>query len=347
MIRVGVIGYGYWGPNLVRNLHATAGVEVARICDADPQRRKAAHADYPWVPTSQDPAQVIEAEDLQAVAIATPVATHFALGRATLAAGKHVLMEKPLATSADQAAQLVAEAQYRRRVLMVDHPFVYAPAVQRMRVLVDEGRLGQLLYYDSVRANLGRFRTDVDVLWDLAVHDLSILDYLLGARAVEVSAVGTHCLPGPANGSVDLAYLTVRYAHGPLAHVHVNWLAPMKIRRAILGGSRSMLVFDDVESSEKLKHYDHGVEWTPESSPHASETEQRRIGYRTGDVWSPRLPVIEPLRAMCAEFAAAITERRAPLTDGHCGLRVLQILEAASASLRGRGTPAVPAVLPA
>lgn len=357
-VRVGLIGYGYWGPNLARNLRSVPGIELAALCDRDPAQRVAARHAYPWIEPCNDAQAVIESDAIDAVVIATPVHTHFALASAALAAGKHVLVEKPLAASSDEAERLTAQAGRERRVLMVDHPFVFAPAVQRTHAVIAEGTLGRLQYYDSVRANLGRFRADVDVLWDLAVHDVSILDYLLDEMPAEVSAVGTSCLSG---AGADLAYLTLRYRSGLLAHVHANWLAPMKIRRTMLGGDRSMLVFDDLEASEKLKLYDHGVELqgsnasngsnaSRRGAPDAHEAEQRRIGYRTGDVWAPRLAVTEPLRAVCEAFRDAIVGRTPPLTDGACGVRVLRVLEAASRSLAARGAPmaidAVASVVP-
>ena len=347
MIRVGLIGYGYWGPNLARNLHATKGLTLAGICDADPVRLQAARGAHPGVATTPDASEMMAAPVIDAIAIATPVASHFELSLDALLARKHVLVEKPITATSAQAAWLTAEAAERNLVLMVDHPYVYAPAVQHLRSLIDEGSLGRLHYYDSVRANLGRFRADVDVLWDLAVHDLSILDFLMGVPAQEVCAVGASCLSqvdldphsGASSGTSDVAYLTVRYAYGLLAHVHANWLAPVKIRRAMLGGSRSMAVFDDIEASEKLKLYDHGADWTAPANANPHALEQRRIGYRTGEVRSPHLPVLEPLAGVCAEFGAAIEQGRAALTDGACAGRVIKVLEAASRSLQGRGVP--------
>jgi predicted dehydrogenase len=330
MIRIGVIGYGYWGPNLVRNFVETPGARVVFITDLRRERIEAAAARYPGVRTSTNHLELIGDPAVDAVVIATTVSTHFELAMAALTAGKHVLVEKPFTASSEDAVRLIAEAERRRLVLMVDHTFVYTGAVIKMREMTQAGELGDVYYYDSVRINLGLFQHDVDVLWDLAVHDLSIMDYVLGVQPAAVSATGfAHVEGKPKN----IAYMTM-FFDGPLiAHVHANWLAPVKVRRTLLGGSRRMIVFDDLEASEKIKVYDRGISLNP--SP--ENVYQMQVGYRTGDMWAPQLAVREALATEAAHFVECVTQGRAPITDGHAGLRVVRLLEAASASMRGQG----------
>jgi predicted dehydrogenase len=344
-IGLGLIGFGYWGPNLLRNFSATPGVCVKAVCDVDARRLAAAQAAAPWLAVTGDVHKVLAHPGIGAVAIATPVASHFEIANAALAAGKHVFIEKPLARTSDEAMHLIGAAKARGCVLMVDHTYVYSSAVERLRALIERDELGQAFYYDSVRANLGRFRDDVDVLWDLAVHDLAILDFLFDAMPTEVTATGANFIEQAAPRASDLAYLTLRYADGLLAHIHVNWLSPIKIRRAMIGASRRMVVYDDLEPSDKLKIYDRGVDLdvapneVPASAAVLLEARQRRIGYRTGDMWAPRIDVVEPLATACAEFARCIRDGSTPRTDGTRGQRVVRVLEAASASLAERGTP--------
>src|SRR5688572_3981909 len=332
MIRIGVIGYGYWGPNLVRNFSEQVEATVTVVCDQRADRLAHAQRRYPGIRVTTDPADLIADPAVDAVAIATPVALHFELAMAALRAGKHVLVEKPMASTSDQAQQLIDEAARRRLVLMVDHTFVYTGAVQKMRELVINGELGDLNYYDSVRINLGLFQHDVDVLWDLAVHDLSIMDFVLPQQPVAVSATGLAHVPGrPAN----IAYMTM-FFDGPLiAHVHASWLAPVKVRRTLLGGNRRMVLFDDLETSEKIKVYDSGIS----VDPNPENVYQMLIGYRTGDMWAPKLAVTEALHVEAKHFAECVTTGTAPQSDGEAGLRVVRLLEAASASLRQQGRP--------
>ena len=330
MIRVGVIGYGYWGPNLVRNFSECDATEIVAVADQRESRLAEARRRHPGIRTTERADEVIHATDIDAVAIATPVATHAALALAALKAGKHVLVEKPLAASVAEAEAVVAEAALRGLTLLVDHTFVYTPAVRRIKSLIDEGDLGDIYYYDSVRINLGLFQHDVNVLWDLAVHDLSIMDYVLGGQPNAVSATGMSHVPGK---PVDVAYLTMFFEGTLLAHVHASWLAPVKVRRTLIGGSRRMVVFDDLESSEKVKVYDKGI--SVDTSP--ENLYQVMVGYRSGDMWAPQLPVAEALQAEVAHFAACINQKQTPVTDGAAGLRVVRILEAATASLEARG----------
>ena len=330
MIRVGVIGYGYWGPNLARNFSECPDTVLTAVADPREERLADVRRRFPGVRTMTSADDIFGSPDIDAVAIATPVATHAALALAALEAGKHVLVEKPLASSVADGERMVAEAARRGLTLMVDHTFVYTPAVRLIRKLVDEGELGDLYYYDSVRINLGLFQHDVNVLWDLAVHDLSIMDYVLGGRPNAVSATGMSHVPGK---PVDVAYLTMFFEGTLLAHVHASWLAPVKVRRTLIGGSRRMIVFDDLESSEKVKVYDKGISVDP--SP--ENVYQVLVGYRSGDMWAPQLPVAEALQTEIAHFAECINQKGTPVTDGEAGLRVVRLLEAATASLDAHG----------
>jgi predicted dehydrogenase len=267
---------------------------------------------------------------IDAIAICTPVSTHFSLTMEALEAGKHVLVEKPMAVSTDQAARMVDEAARRRLVLMVDHTFVYTSAVRKIRELIASGSLGDLYYYDSTRVNLGLVQQDVNVIWDLAVHDLSIMDFILPESAVEVSATGVAHLEGAAE---DTAYVSVFYSGSIMAHLNVNWLSPVKVRRTLIGGAKSMIVYDDIENSEKVKVYDKGV--TVKSNP--DSIYKMMVGYRSGDVYSPRLDVTEALQVEVTHFAECIKGGGSPITDGEAGLRVVSILEAANRSLQMRG----------
>ena len=332
MITVGVIGYGYWGPNLVRNFAELSDARVAWVTDLRSDRLAAVTARYPATKVSTDPHDVIRDPSVDAVVIATPVRTHFELGLAALRAGKHVLMEKPLASTSDEACRLLDEAGRRDLTVMVDHTFVFTPAVQKMRELALGGELGDIHYYDSVRINLGIFQHDVNVLWDLAVHDLSIMDFVLGCRPVAVSATGLAHVPGSPE---NIAYLTMFFDGRLIAHVHVNWLAPVKIRRTLLGGSRRMLVFDDLEASEKIKVYDRGI--SVDHNP--DKVDLVRIGYRTGDMWAPQLAIREALHIAARHFIDVMTARIPSISDAHAGVRVLRILEAATQSMASQGRP--------
>ena len=330
MISVGVIGYGYWGPNLVRNFAELPDARVAWVTDLRQDRLLAVTARYPTTKVSANHNDIICDSSVDAVVIATPVHTHFDLGLAALKAGKHVLMEKPLASTSDHAARLIDEAERRGLALMVDHTFVFTPAVQKIRELTQGGELGDIYYYDSIRINLGLFQHDMNVLWDLAVHDLSIMEFVLGCQPVSVSATGlAHVSGSPEN----IAYLTMFFEGRLIAHVHANWLAPVKVRRTLLGGSRRMLVFDDLEPSDKIKVYDRGI--SIDQSP--EDVNRVRIGYRTGDMWAPQLSIREALNAAVRHFVDIIATGVPPLSDGHAGLRVVRVLEAANQSMANEG----------
>jgi predicted dehydrogenase len=330
MIRLGVVGYGYWGPNLVRNFMEIPNSKVTAICEPRADRLASAMARYPTVRGCRDLSELLE--EVDAVAVATPVRTHHAIAKACLEAGRHVLVEKPFTATSSEALELIDLAGRRNLVLMVDHTFVYTPAVEQMRRLVKGGELGEIFYYDSVRVNLGLFQTDVNVLWDLAVHDFSIMDHLLESRPVAVSATAMAHVPAQPENT---AYVTLFFADNLIAHVHVNWLAPVKFRRTLIGGSSRMVVYDDLEPSEKVKIYDKGV--TLHRDP--ASVMAMRIGYRAGDMWAPRLALTEALLTEAHHFIACIEKGEHPITDAQSGLRVVRILEAASASIAERGRP--------
>jgi predicted dehydrogenase len=330
MISMGVIGYGYWGPNLVRNFSEASGSRVVSVADLRPERLRAAQQRYPALNAVRDHRELLDDSMINAIAIATPVALHYDLAMAALRAGKHVLVEKPLTATSEQALRLIDEATRRNLVLMVDHTFVYTGAVRKIRELVEQTRLGELYYYDSVRVNLGLFQHDLNVLWDLAVHDLAIMDYVLGAAPVAVAATGVaHVLGQPE----DIAYLTCFFDGRLIGHLHVNWLAPVKIRRTLIGGARQMIVYDDLEPSEKVKVYDRGI--TLNDSPEG--VYQMLVGYRTGDVWAPQVSLTEALQVEAQHFLDCIEHSRSSISDGHAGLRVVRILEAAAESMAQRG----------
>jgi len=331
MTRVGLIGFGYWGPNLARNISETAGLQLAAVVDARPERLELATRRYSGAVPLTDPAALLDRPDIDAVVIATPMSTHVDLAKAAIERGKHVLVEKPLAPTAREAEMLGELAARAGVCLMVDHTFVYTGAVRKIRSLVDAGELGAMLYLDSVRVNLGLFQHDSNVVWDLAPHDLAIVDYLIKEKPVAVSASGS----GPAGYHHEsIAYITLHFASGFLAHLHVNWLAPVKIRRMLIGGAQKMLTYDDMEPSEKVRVYDKGVAFDP------SDDEQRRrllVSYRSGDMYAPNLDRQEALQLLTREFADAIRQKRAPLTDAASGARVVRLLEAAEQSLRAEG----------
>jgi predicted dehydrogenase len=331
MIDIGIIGYGYWGPNLVRNFHGLTDARVAAVCDVRPERLAPVRALYPSVRVTADPQDLFADSHIHAVAIATPVSTHFELALKALRAGKHVLITKPLASTSEQVCRLLDEAERRNLVLMVDHTFVYTGAVRRIQELVASHSLGRIYYYDSVRVNLGLFQSDVNVLWDLAVHDLSILDYVLPYQPYAVAATGMSHLAGQPE---NIAYLTLFFEKQLIAHIHVNWLSPVKVRRTLLGGSRRMIVYDDLEPSEKVKVYDKGASVDGDGRENVY---QMMVAYRTGDMWAPHLDTTEALKTETRHFLSCIQDCAPVITDGQSGLRVVRILEAATQSLLQNG----------
>lgn len=331
MPRLAVIGLGYWGPNLVRNFYAALGEDLVMVCDASPERLDAIARQYPTVRSTTCVDEVFAASEVDAVAIATPVATHYPLAKAALEAGKSVFVEKPMASSVAEARELVQLAQQCELVLMVDHVFVHNNAVKKIQELVGDGSIGKLLYIDSVRINLGRIQNDVNVVWDLAPHDISIVDAIVGRPPLSVAAHGaTHT----EHGLEDVAYIHLDYGNGLIANFHVNWLSPVKIRYTIVGGSEKSIVFNDLYAAETVKVFDSGV------VVRQDDLEDRRrllVDYRTGDTWSPHIPRAEPLANAVQDFLDCIDEGRTPLTDGLSGLRIVRILEAIQQSIRNNG----------
>ena len=338
MRSIAVIGAGYWGPNLVRNFRGSPAWDLVAVCDLDEARARRVVGSRSTVEVETSVERLLARDDLDAVAIATPARTHAPLALAAFEAGKHVLVEKPLADNAETAALMVSAAEAAGRVLMIDHTYCYTPAVRHIQRVLAEGDLGEILYVDSTRINLGLVQPDVDVFWDLAPHDLSILDFILpgGLDPTAVSASGADPLGA---GKACVGYLTMPLASGGIAHINVNWLSPTKIRQMVIGGSRRTLVWDDLNPQQRIAIHDRGVDLGTQ----AADAERRAavtVSYRMGDVVVPALPETEALAGMASEFAAAIDEGRAPRTDGRAGLRVLSVLEAVSASLRSGGAVA-------
>lgn len=334
-LRVALVGAGYWGPNLARNFAASDDWDLAAVCDPDIDRaHSVAHANG-GVPVFASLQDAIAASRIDAVAIATPARTHHDIAMTAFEAGAHVLVEKPLADSSAHGVEMVAAARRDGLVLMADHTYCYTPAVLKMRELIGNGFLGDVLFVDSVRINLGLIRPDVDVFWDLAPHDLSVLDFILpgGLRGGEVAAQGADPLHA---GRACVGYLTLPLGNGAVANMHVNWLSPTKIRRMVIGGSRRTLVWDDLNPSQRVSIYDRGVDLGTNSVLGADQ-HTAAISYRLGDTWSPALPEREPLRDMVSEFAASIREQRPPRTDGQAALRVLSVLDAVRSTLDDAG----------
>lgn len=336
-LRIAVIGAGYWGPNLARNFRSSPDWELAAICDLDRDRAQQVADAVGGVPVSTSLDEVLTDPSIDAVAVATPARTHHAIVQAALQAGKHVTVEKPLADTLARGAEMVRTAKAQGLVLMADHTYCYTPAVLKIRELIADGFLGDILFVDSVRINLGLIQPDVDVFWDLAPHDLSIMDFVLprGLDAATVAAQGADPL---GTGKVCIGYLTLPLSGGAIAHVHVNWLSPTKIRQMVIGGTLRTLVWDDLNPQQRLSVYDRGVDIGLQSKETA-DARAANISYRLGDTWSPALPEREALANVAAEFAAAIRERRDARTSGESGLRVLSILEAAKGSLASAGAP--------
>ena len=328
MVKFGVIGYGYWGPNVVRNLDLLDGAEVVAVCDKSPASRKRVQKAYPGVRVTSDANELMSSKDIDAVAVITPVWTHYELTKAAVENGKHVFVEKPFTSSTAQAEELINLAAKKNLKIMVDHTFLFTGAVKKIKQLLKEGTLGNLYYYDSTRVNLGLFQHDVNVIWDLAPHDLSIVDHLIAETPEAVVATGqTHL-----NGLEDVAYITLYFPNKIIAHINVNWLSPVKVRTTLIGGEKKMLVWNDLEADEKIKIYDKGIEVTSEQGIY-----NRLVNYRSGDMWSPQVDRIEALTHELAYFVDCITHNKVPFNDGAAGLRVVKMLEAANDSLRKRG----------
>jgi len=327
VIRMGVIGYGYWGPNIVRNFHGQEHSRVVAICDKSPKSLQRARQAYPEIRAIDTCNDILTATDIDAIAIVTPVWTHYELAKIALENGKHVFVEKPFTCTTGQAEELIELAERKNLKIMVDHTFLFTGAVKRIKELIDNGTLGDLYYYDSMRVNLGLFQHDVNVLWDLAPHDLSIMDYLIKDKPEAVVATGERHL----NGVADIAFLTLYYPNNMIGHINVNWLSPVKVRTTLIGGEKRMLVWNDLDADEKLKVYDKGVQMSGDG------VYQLLVSYRSGDMWAPRLEQLEALKIEAAYFVDCIINEKRPFNDGVAGLHVVRMLEAADQSLHQKG----------
>jgi predicted dehydrogenase len=328
MVKFGVVGYGYWGPNVVRNLDRLESAEVVAVCDKSPASRKKVAKAYPDVLVTEDSAELMSSPDIDAIAVVTPVWTHYELAKAALLNGKHIFVEKPFTSNAAQAQELIELAAQRNLKIMVDHTFLFTGAVTKIKQLLDDGSLGKLYYYDSTRVNLGLFQHDVNVVWDLAPHDLSIIDHLIEQTPEAISATGqTHL-----NGHEDVAYITVYFPDKVIAHINVNWLSPVKVRTTLIGGEKKMLVWNDLEADEKIKIYDKGVNVTSREGLY-----DLLVHYRSGDMWAPQIEQVEALTRELSYFVDCIANDKTPVNDGEAGLRVVRMLEAANESIRQRG----------
>jgi predicted dehydrogenase len=324
----GVIGYGYWGPNVVRNLTSLEDSQVLAIAEMSPTARRRAQKAYPGINVTRDASDVFLSAKIDAVAVVTPVWTHYELAKAALENGKHVFVEKPFTSNAAQAEELINLASKKNLKIMVDHTFLFTGAVKKIWQLLEEGTLGRLYYYDATRVNLGLFQHDINVLWDLAPHDLSIMDHLIKASPEAIVATGQKHL----NGYEDVAYMTLYFPEKVIAHINVNWLSPVKVRTTLIGGEKRMLVWNDLEADEKVKVYDRGVDITSREGVY-----ELLVNYRSGDMWAPQLEQVEALRQELSYFVDCISNGQELLNDGYAGLRVVKMLEAASESLSKRG----------
>ncbi|HZU90371.1 MAG TPA: Gfo/Idh/MocA family oxidoreductase [Stellaceae bacterium] len=331
-VGVAVIGYGYWGPNLVRNFAGAEEARVVAVSDLDPEKLALVGRRHPDVAVTTEFRDLLQDGRIDAVVIATPVNTHYELALAALRAGKHVLIEKPLAETSEQARRLIDEAARRKLVLLVDHTFLYTAAVRKIRQLIGDGVLGDIYYYTGVRSSLGLFQSDINVIWDLAVHDISIIRYILRENPVAVSATAARHVPGSPE---NMAHITLFFRSSCIAQISVNWLSPVKVRQTFIGGSRRMIVYDDLEPTEKIKVYDKGI--TVNGSP--ENAHQLRIGYRAGDMWAPHLPAKEALQTETEHFIDCVLRGAAPISNGVSGLHVVEILEATSRSIAAQGQP--------
>ena len=327
-MNLGVIGYGYWGPNVVRNLASLDDSQVLAIAEMSPAARQRAQKAYPGISVTPNASDVFLSTEIDAVAIVTPVWTHYELAKASLENGKHVFVEKPFTSNTAQGEELINLAQQKNLKIMVDHTFLFTGAVRKISQLLDEGILGKLYYYDATRVNLGLFQHDVNVLWDLAPHDLSIMDYLIKASPEAIVATGQKHL----NGCEDVAYMTLYFPEKVIAHINVNWLSPVKVRTTLIGGEKRMVVWNDLEADEKVKVYDKGVDITNREGVY-----ELLVNYRSGDMWSPQLEQVEALRQELSYFVDCISSGQEPHNNGCAGLRVVKMLEAASESLNKRG----------
>jgi len=328
MVRVGVIGYGYWGPNIVRNLHGLDSTRVEMVCDSNPAALARVRKSYPGIRAVSDAREILRSPDIDAVAVITPVWTHYELAKAALENGKHVFIEKPFTSNSAQAEELIELAERKGLTIMVDHTFLFTGAVRKIRELTESGALGDLYYYDSLRVNLGLLQHDVSVIWDLAPHDLSIMDYLIKGKPEAVVATGEKHI----NGVEDVAFMTIYFPRNVIAHINVNWLSPVKIRTTLIGGQKKMLVWNDLVADEKIRVYDKGIQVDS-----GEGIRNLLVSYRAGDMWAPQVEHLEALHVELNYFADCVMNKKTPFNDGHAGLRVVRILEAAEVSIQKRG----------
>jgi len=332
MLKIGLIGYGYWGPNLARNFNNNPLLELCAICDFASDRLEAASKLYPHIDLVKDPEDIFKDTTLDAIAVATPVSTHFDLAKKALLNDKNVWLEKPMTEKVEQGEELIDLAQRKDKVLLVDHTFVYTGAVRKIKEIVERGELGDLIYYDSTRVNLGLFQQDVDVIWDLAPHDISIMDYLMPFKKTAISATGCHFYQ---NGIMPKAVLTIYMENDMVAHINVSWVSPVKIRQTLIGGTAKMILYDDNQPSEKIRIYDKGVELYETKE----ELYNLKVQYRVGDMYAPKLEDHEALAFETKHFADCLLNGEHPLTDGKAGLEVVKVLVASQKSLEKNGTP--------
>ncbi len=334
MINVGVVGYGYWGPNVARNFHGTGGAKLFAVSDVSDNRRALAQSDFPFIRVMKDPLELIGSKEVDAVAIVTPVFAHHEIAKAALLAGKHIFVEKPFTTTSAQAQELIEIAAKKGLKIMVDHTFLFTGAVKKIKEVIDSGELGRLLFYDSVRVNLGLFQHDVNVIWDLAPHDLSIMGHVIDRKPVAISAHGSVHFEG---GFEDIAYISVEFeGNAFIAHFHVNWLSPVKVRQTLISGDKKMLIWDDLSPDEKVKIYDRGVE-VKSANGGKDGINELLVSYRSGDVYIPKLEGTEALKAEAKYFVECINQNVNPFNDGRAGLQVVRLLEAADESLKNGG----------
>jgi len=337
MINIGIIGCGYWGPNLIRNFSQSKDCKVVYCCDLDENRLNHIKKKYPSIKTTKNYQDILKDENVDAAAIATPVHTHFKIAKEALLNQKHVLIEKPLTDNSKDAEELIRTAKQNNRVLMVDHTFEYTPPVNKIKELIEKGELGDIFTIDMIRVNLGLFQKDINVIWDLAPHDISILNYILKSQPLSVRAIGESFIQ---EGIEDDARLILKYPNKVSANIHLSWLDPCKIRRTTIVGNKKMLVYEDTEPLEKIKIYNKGVAIQKNNLPrdkYYDTFEEFQLVYRSGDVYSPKLDLIEPLNVMCSHFIGCIQNNKTPRSDGLSGLRVVKIIEAAQQSLKEDG----------
>lgn len=328
MINIGVIGFGYWGPNIVRNFNCANGAKVTKICDSNPKTHERIGNLYPNISVSSDVKEILDSSDIDIVAVITPVSSHFSLAKAALDAGKHIFVEKPFTATVAEGEELVELAKKKNLKVMVDHTFLFTGAVRKIKDIIDKDELGKILYYDSTRVNLGLFQHDVNVIWDLAPHDFSIMNFMLNEKPISVSATGKSHVSEFEN----IAYVTVNFQSNLIAHFAVNWLSPVKIRNTLIGGEKKMLVWDDISPDEKIKVYDKGIDVNTEEGKY-----KLLVSYRSGDVWVPKVDPMEALKVETNYFIECINDNKTPENDGQSGLDVVRILEACNLSLKNEG----------